>query len=50
MHTAVAILYLVAVILLALAGFELVAPRMSLALLAAACALLAYSMPAISAL
>ena len=48
MATVVAILYLVAVILLGLAAFG-VPSRVSLALLAAACALLAYSLPALQA-
>jgi hypothetical protein len=48
MATAQAILYLVAVILLAVAAFGVPA-RVSLALLGAACALLAYSPPTIAA-
>ena len=50
MHTAVAILYLIAVALLALAGLGLVTPRANLVVLAAACALLAFSLPAIAQL
>ena len=48
MATAIAILYLAAVLLLILAGVGIPA-RVSLALLGAACALLAYSLPAIAA-
>lgn len=48
MALAVALLYLAAVILLVLAALG-VPSRVSLALLAAACALLAYSLPAIAA-
>lgn len=48
MTTAQAILYLVAVILLAVAAFGVPA-RVSLALLGAACALLAFSLPTIAA-
>ena len=44
----VALLYAVAVVLLVLAGFGVPA-RVSLALLGAACALLAFSLPAIVA-
>lgn len=47
MSTAQAILYLVAVILLVVAAFGVPA-RVSLALLGAACALLAYALPAIA--
>jgi hypothetical protein len=43
-----AILYLIAVVLLAVAAFGVPA-RVSFALLGAACALLAFSLPAISA-
>ncbi len=43
-----AILYLIAVVLLALAAFGVPA-RISLALLGAACALLAFSLPAMQA-
>lgn len=49
MATATALLYLVAVVLLVLASFGVPA-RVSLALLAAACALLAYTLPAIAQL
>jgi hypothetical protein len=45
--TAQAILYLVAVVLIAVAAFGVPA-RVSLALLGAACALLAYALPAIA--
>ena len=48
MKTLAAILYLAAVILLVLAALGIPA-RISLALLAAACALLAYSLPAMQA-
>lgn len=48
MHTLQAILYLAAVLLLVLAAIGIPA-RVSLALLAAACALLAYSLPAMQA-
>lgn len=48
MKVVIAILYLIAVILLALAGFGVPA-RVSLALLGAACALLAFSLPSIQA-
>ena len=48
MKIVVAILYLVAVVLIALAGFGVPA-RVSLALLGAACALLAFSLPAMQA-
>jgi hypothetical protein len=48
MGTAQAILYLVAVVLIVLAACG-VPSRVSLALLGAACALLAYALPAISA-
>jgi hypothetical protein len=47
MSTAQAILYVVAVVLLVLAAVG-VPSRVSLALLAAACALLAFSLPAIA--
>lgn len=47
MSTAQAILYLVAVVLLVLAAVG-VPSRVSLALLGAACALLAYALPAIA--
>ena len=49
MATAQAILYLVAVALLALAAVGVTASRASLPLIAGACTLLAYSLPAISA-
>lgn len=48
MTTAAALLYLAAVVLLFLAAFGIPA-RVSLALLGAACALLAYALPAIAA-
>ncbi len=48
MSTAQAILYVVAVVLLVLAAVG-VPSRVSLALLGAACALLAYALPAIAA-
>lgn len=48
MKTVSAILYIIAVILLVLAGFGVPA-RVSLALLGAACALLAFALPAIQA-
>lgn len=48
MHTLIAILYLAAVILLVLAAVGIPA-RISLALLGAACALLAFSLPAMQA-
>ncbi len=47
MTTAQAILYLVAVILLVVAAFGVPA-RVSLALLGAACALLAFALPAVA--
>jgi hypothetical protein len=48
MATAQALLYLAAILLLVLAALGIPA-RVSLALLAAACALLAFSLPAIAA-
>lgn len=48
MKVLVAILYLVAVVLLALAAFG-VSARVSLALLGAACALLAFALPSMQA-
>jgi len=48
MRTLIAILYVAAVILLVLAAFGIPA-RVSLALLGAACALLAFSLPAMQA-
>lgn len=49
MHTLQAVLYIIAVVLLAVAAFGVPA-RVSLALLGAATALLAYALPAITAL
>lgn len=48
MKVVIAILYLIAVVLLVLAGLGVPA-RVSLALLGAACALLAFSLPSIQA-
>lgn len=48
MKVIIALLYLIAVVLLALAAFGVPA-RISLALLAAACALLAFSLPTMQA-
>lgn len=45
-----AVLYLLAILLLVLAAFGLLTGRASLALLAAACALLAYAWPGLVAL
>jgi hypothetical protein len=49
MRTWQTILYILAVILLVLAAFDIGRPRVSLALLGAAAALLAYALPAITA-
>lgn len=49
MNTWRAVLYVVAVILLVLAALPISGVRVSLALLGAACALLAFSLPAIAA-
>lgn len=44
-----AVLYVAAVVLLVLAALGVAPPRVSLALLGAACALLAFALPAIAA-
>lgn len=49
MGTIQAILYLIAVVLVALAAFGVRSGRVSLALLGGACALLAYTLPTINA-
>jgi len=45
-----AVFYIVAIILIGLAAFGVASPRVSLALLGAAFALLAYALPAIAAI
>jgi hypothetical protein len=50
MGTLQAILYIAAVVLIALAAFGVRSGRVSLALLGAACALLAYTLPTITTL